>query len=209
MDILTYNEEDHEIKVSVIAENDPNFVFLRSQDKTRNKRIYKEKLLYLFFMYKRDGEYSERILSDRKRIVESRYLKELTAEEIEKDEAFIGVRQFYLEEQFTLMENTYFAVEEDIDNLIRHINSIPYNKKEKIKVNVIVPKYDVEGLSEDQVETKTIEKEVSVNNSEEKLKAMEGLQKILKWKQDLKEMIKKEKIESKRSNNFYMFDKQQ
>lgn len=208
MDILTYKEEEHEIEVSPIAENDPNFVLLRSQDKTRDKRIYKEKLLYLFFMYKREGEYSERILSDRKRIVESRYLKELKAEEIEKDEAFIGVRQFYLEEQFTLTENTYFAVEEDIDNLIRHINSIPYNKREKIKVNITVPKYDIEDLPEDKLETKTVEKEVNVNNSEEKLKAMESLQKILKWKQDLKEMIKKERTESKRSNNFYMFDKQ-
>jgi hypothetical protein len=200
------NEETGLVEVHIEAQYEPVFVFLRSQDKTRDKRKYNEQLKYLYFMYKREGEYSERLLSDRRRIIEVNHLNEQTGEDIENDEAFIGVRKFYLEEQFTLTENTYFALEADIDNLVRHINSIPHSTREEVKVDIVVPNYHVEDLEPKDIRTVTIKKMINRNNSEEKLKAMDGIKKLLLFKEDLKELIKKEKVEKKRNNNIYMFD---
>jgi len=205
--VLLFNEETGNIDITPEFSYNPDVLFLQAQDKTRDKRIFQEQLKYLYFRYKRKGEYSERLPEDRNNIIQSRYLKECKIKDIEEDEAFIAVKQLYLNEQLTTKERVYLSVIDDIQKQIHHVNNIPYSIKTKVKVDVLVPKYHVE--EDQEVETKTIEKEVNISNASEKVKALKDLKDMMNFLDDLKEKIEKEEIETKKQRkNFFLFDKQ-
>jgi len=170
---------------------------LSDSDKTKTKTYFHDALLYVFYVYKKDGVYADSFETYRKKIVITRHLPNRTIDDFENNKRVQALIAEYNERQYTKLERFYYQIEKDMESLLTQISTIPYQKSVKAQL----PYKDDEGN-----ETK-IAGVITIDNYEEKAKAIMMAEKLIDYADKLKTKIIKEKAQSGRHNNVRLFDK--
>ena len=154
-------------------------IALREWDKSARKTYYHRALNYVYFVYSPDSPYKEYYLSVRK----SKFCVDILKkgadcwEKIEGHKEVKDLIEWYKDVVMTVEERMVADVDEDIDNFVKHLSSIPY-----VKAN-----------GEDNIDTK--------------LKAIKASKELLTLKRELRAMLKGKKAkENKKKVRTRLFE---
>lgn len=172
---------------------------LYNADKTEGKRFYNDALIYIFFVYKKDGVYHDMYETMRKKTVLQRHLPKREEKHFEENKRVAELIDEYLQRQFTKTERLLYKLEKDIDALLERISSIPYTKTVKAKIPYTNENGDIT----------QVPAEIELDNSEEKDKSMRLAEKLVDYGDKLRTKILKEQIEKRKSSGQRLFDKKQ
>jgi Holliday junction resolvase len=163
------------------------------------KPYFKKCITYIYWAYKKDGEYKHQLPTRRKELAAKK--ANCDWKEIEENVLVKNFIKLYLELQTTQTERLYLAVMKDIEDLIEYLSTIGFKKRVKVKFNVPIPKY------KDSTETMLYELDdyVEVDNTDEKFKALKRSADLLDFVDSLKIKMKKEE-QTIKNNTIRTFD---
>lgn len=173
----------------------PAVIELYNSDKRVNKKFVDDSATYIFYVYKNDGVYENKLPQARRQMVIEKHLPERTIKDFENNRIVKSLIALYIELEYTPVEQLYLGLKRDIEDLLKRVGNIEYEKK-------ILVEWDseVEGG-----ETRHFKEWVTMDNSAEKEKAMNLATKLIDFDEKLKAKIYKEKKE-KRQSGVALFD---
>lgn len=167
-------------------------------DKTDGKVFFRDVLKYLYYVYRKDGVYSDMFEQMRKTTVIERHLPKRDYKVLESNKRVQELIKEYLERQMTKNERLLYLLEKDIEKLLERISSIPYTKTCVVKVP----------HTNDDGETTMLPTKIEFDNIEEKSKAIKEASSLVDYSDKLRSKILKEKIEDKKKGtSTRLFDK--
>ena len=171
-----------------------------NRDKHSAKPYFNKVITYLFWMYKKDGEYQNHPIKRRMELAGN--MAGVNPKDMEDCPHIRKLISAYVENETTLTERLYLGIKKDINDILEYVKDIPFVVKEKVEVDVDVPKF---AGSTDTVKH-TIKVEVEVDNTEKKWKAMERADKLIDFEEKIRKKVIKE-AQLKRSGETRKFDK--
>ena len=103
--------------------------------------------------------------------------------------------EMYIEMTYTFKELLYRRLLADIESMLDRLSKIELTKSVRVKGARDITFYSTE-LKKNVTENVDLDVRISIDNSEEKLKAMDTLDKLLKREVILKKALKEEQIEA-------------
>lgn len=185
--------ENSEVKITKEGMLHKEVKDLYNVDKrNESKPFFFKALTYIYWAYKKDGEYRYKYLSDRRRLAAEHACDDV--KKFEEHEKIKSVIKLYIDLQTTLTERLYLGLKNDYENLVERIKNIPTTRK--IKFDTVI---EVNG------ELQKVEKLVEIDNWKEKSEAITMSEKLIEWEEKLRKKLYKEEQE-KKSNNGRLFD---
>lgn len=170
---LYLDEGNSEIKVTAEGMALSEVKLLFASDKSTNKVLFREWIKYIYWVYRREGTFSNSLISERRRDICQRFFPQRTWEYFENNDKIKAVIALYMKTQYSISEILYERWKEDVDQYIIYLTSIPYYKVKPVK-----------------------DGEERIENIEEKLKAQKAIQELVDTGQKMEQKILKEKRES-------------
>ena len=169
----------------------PAVIELYNRDKHVNKRFVEDTATYIFYTYKREGVYQNKLPQSKKQYVINKHLPDRKVDDFEKNITVKALIDLYIELEFTPLEQLYEGLKRDIEDLLKRVSNIEYEKK-------ILVEWDseVEGG-----ETRHFKQWVLMDNSVEKEKAMNLAIKLVDFDEKLKVKVYKENKEKRKSGS--------
>jgi len=169
----------------------PAVIELYNRDKHVNKRFVEDTATYIFYTYKREGVYQNKLPQSKKQYVINKHLPDRKVDDFEKNITVKALIDLYIELEFTPLEQLYEGLKRDIEDLLKRVSNIEYEKK-------ILVEWDseVEGG-----ETRHFKQWVLMDNSAEKEKAMNLAIKLVDFDEKLKVKVYKENKEKRKSGS--------
>ena len=169
----------------------PAVIELYNRDKHVNKRFVEDTATYIFYTYKREGVYQNKLPQSKKQYVINKHLPDRKVDDFEKNITVKTLIDLYIELEFTPLEQLYEGLKRDIEDLLKRVSNIEYEKK-------ILVEWDseVEGG-----ETRHFKQWVLMDNSAEKEKAMNLAIKLVDFDEKLKVKVYKENKEKRKSGS--------
>jgi hypothetical protein len=162
-------------------------------DKHERKNFFNDTAIYIYFMYKKDSIYHLRTPEKRAELIIQKHLPTRKWTDFEENKRVKPIIDFYIDNQYTPMEQLYEGIKTDIDTILKRLKNIPYEKK--LKVELYVEVLDTEGQKIQQ----KVYKEIMFDNSKEKLEAMKYADSLIEYEKKIKQKIFEEKKDTKRS----------
>lgn len=173
----------------------PAVIELYNSDKRVNKKFVDDSATYIFYVYKNGGVYENKLPQARKQMVIEKHLPERSIKDFENNRIVKSLIALYVELEYTPVEQLYLGLKRDIEDLLKRVGNIEYEKK-------VLVEWD----SETSIgEVKHFKEWVLMDNSAEKEKAMNLATKLIDFDEKLKAKIYKEK-KDKRKNTNALFD---
>lgn len=166
----------------------PQVKSVYNADKTDGKQFYKDVLMYVFMVYNKEGVYKDSFEGYRKTMVVERHLPKRNAQDLESNKRVKDLIAEYLERQMNKNERLLYRLEQDMENLLDHISSIPYTKSVTLKI----PYTGEDG------ETTYVPTKVEVSNAEEKAKSIKLAEGMVDYGDKLKQKILRDKTDNKK-----------
>jgi hypothetical protein len=176
----------------------PVVIELYNSDKRVNKKFVDDTATYIFYVYKNDGVYENKLPQARRQMVIEKHLPERTIKDFENNRIVKSLIALYIELQYTPVEQLYLGLKRDIEDLLKRVGNIEYEKE-------IMVEFDADVVVENENTTKHFKQRVMMDNSVEKDKAMALATKLIDFDEKLKAKIYKEKKE-KRQSGIALFD---
>lgn len=176
-------------------------------DRTKGKRAFESWMRFVYYAYDKESIYKNYLPKEReKKVVESifpdrnvTYFKTLAGMKALIDD--------YIERSYTFKELLYRRLLGDVEEMLERLSKIELTKSVRVKATRDVTFYSPTEKKE-ITEHVPIDVVVKVDNSEEKIKAMDTLDKLLKREVVLKKALKEEQIEAdlEKASQKRMFD---
>ena len=200
MDILILKDEVVELIEG--AEALPQVKKFRTGIMQREK-FFRDSLKYLYYMYSRKSTFSQMLPEDRKKKIFETFFPSEVKDKFDASKAFITFKDWYFEFSKSYKEKMYENHLADIEEMAVNISKIKFIKKKKIirEIQVKCPKKG------DYVKV-DIDTEIEIDNTQEKLNAMDLMTRLIEKEEFLKKKIHEEYIkESKKQKQRRLFDK--
>jgi len=191
--------EDDKVKITEEGKALKETKELNASDRHKGKPFYNNVLIYTYWTYTFDGVFKDILPEHRKKEVADRYLRKTKWKDIEsnkKAKAFIDI---YVKTSTTFIEKSYENIKKDMEDLMKHLRSIPFTKKEHIKTTIEYGEYN------ERVPVNTM---TDVDNSEEKLRAIKSYDVLLVLEEKIRQKVIEEKTKGKKRNKRRLFDKE-
>lgn len=170
---LYLDDANNEIKVTAEGMALEEVRALFATDKSTNKVLFRDWIKYIYWVYRREGTFSNSLISERRKEICQRFFPNKTWEYFENNDKLKAVIQLYLRTQYTHWEILFERWKEDVDQYVTYLTSIPYYKIKHTK-----------------------DGDEHAENIEEKLKAQKAIQDLVDTGQKMEQKILKEKRES-------------
>lgn len=170
---------------------------LYKSDKTEGKKFFNQVITYIYWVFKKDGIYSNQPLPSRKKHVSKAYINR-NYKELERQPKVRECIEEYYNINYTRDERRLDTVENDIDEYMDYLVSIPWTIRQNVEVDVEVM------VGEDK---QIIPKKVSVDvpNDDAKKKSMKSLKEMIELRNELEKTISKQS-RKKRDSGKRLFD---
>ena len=163
-------------------------------DKSKGKKSFDSWMRFVFFAYAKESIYRNYLPEERERQVVLALFPNKT---VTYFKTITGMKEFiskYINLTYTFKEKLYRRLLEDIEEMQDAASKIPLTKTVRVKGNRDITFYSrVE--DQDVTESVDLDVRVTIDNTVEKLKAIDTLEKLLKREEILKKKLKEEEIE--------------
>jgi len=193
MNILETNSEG---KV-VATENGKDLkelVDLYSTDRHQGKPFYNEVITFAFYMFKKNGIYSNYLPAAREEIVIRRHLPGVNSKKIYEHGKAKTFIEYYQNDEKSVLDRSWEAILRDIEDTIKWLNSIEYKKKVKVEIEIDIPR---EAGSQEMIKY-PIKQWIDVDNSDEKRKALKTLEDLFSTIERFETKIESQRLKSKK-----------
>lgn len=197
---LKYDPETDSIRVVEEAWILPELQKVYKNDKTKTKVFFEDVKKYMFHVYSPDHMFSGRSFSQRKKIVIEKYLPQRKEEDFELNQSVKKLIEVYIDLCYTMNEQFYEEIKNNIDSQQKFIISLPLSKKIKIKRTIAVD------IGDGQVKNIDIDFMTDIDMGQERIDAMKRAKQLLKDKEDIELMVIKERKEKKRQTTRRLFE---
>lgn len=194
MTFLRLNGDTGEVYVSDEGKLLPCIKGLSGKDRTKGRTYYNNALKYIYHTYKKEHDLSYLSFNSRKQRAINLYVPGYSSDKFENDLVVVAVIKEFQEQQYTPNELFYESIKNDFDEMRDYIKEIPLRKK--IKIEEIV---DVLVEHEGQIYPKEVlvKKDIFIDNSEEKFKALERAAKLIDLSNIIQQRVKEENKKKK------------
>lgn len=184
--------ENGEIKITEEGLSHPIVHEYYKSDKTKKKGSFKVWITYLFYVYKKDGLYKDKLMTDKKRLTCKHHIGKPIDYYKRLDNVLDRFIEVYIASQrIDPIEEFLTKVYKDMDEYINHLLNIKYTiTLESIK----------------NVNGEAITEKIEKDNSEEKVKAYKAVTDILKTKEAIEKKVKSTLRETKKKKINRLFD---
>lgn len=177
-----------QVVLSPEAEEFPEIVRLRNSDKTKGKKFFNSCLVYIYHTYSFDHVMNNMLPMERRRRVCETYLNGESYEKYEKNQRVRAVIELFMDDEYSINERFYQGIKNDMEQLMNHLNNIPWERKMMIEKPLVVKHPE----TNDDIEV-TIKDEIIVDNSAEKMAALDKAKKLMGIMSELEKSIKEER----------------
>jgi len=197
MSFLRYNEETEMVELDPRMKQDPVVKALYDSDTTEGKQNFQEYCTYTYHVYAKGHPMENLLPNERKRRVMKTYFADHKSNKFEKTKKVKAFIDLFIDLSYTSTERFWLSIKRDFEDLKAVVSEIPFKHTKKIQR---VIKLDVSTDEEDQdIREVEVDVEIEVDNSDEKMKALQRAQTLIKLERDTREEVLKEKIEAKKS----------
>ena len=166
-----------------------------SRDKVKGKSTFETWMRFIYYSYNKESIYRNYLPRERElKVVEAlfpdkcvTYFKSLTGMK--------ALIEFYIESSYTFKELLYRRLLNDVEVMMDKLSKVELTKTVRIKQARDITFFS-KSEKKEVTENINIDTRISIDNSEEKLKAMDTLDKLLKREVLLKKALKEEQIEA-------------
>lgn len=197
MDILRLKDE--RVELIIEAEGLPQVGEFRKSIMSR-KKFFDDCMRFIYYMYSRNSVFRDILPKEREEKIMDTFFPKRTSVDFTRSDGFNKFVEWYLDFTKSYKERMYENHLSDIEEMAINISKISFTKKKKIlrTVNVKVGK---EYMDVD------IDTEIIVDNTEEKLKAMDLMTRLIEKEEFLKKKITEEYIKgTKKGMERRLFD---
>jgi hypothetical protein len=166
---------------------------LYNSDKSSKKKFYNDTLTYIYFSYKNNGIYCNKLPKSRKQFVIDKHLLDRTINDFERHPRCKELIDIYIDLEYTPIERLYEGLKRDIEDILKRIDTIPYEKEIMVEFESEVD------LGKGEKDIKKFKQRVIMDNSEEKEKKMELAIKLFDYDKKLQSKMFDESKEKRRS----------
>lgn len=176
-------------------------------DKTRGKASFSMWCLYLYHCYDRESIYKNYTPAEREKKVVETLFPGKSVTYFRKVTGLQAVADLYIDMSYSFKEKLYRRLLTDIDEMLDRVSKVELTKSARVK-----GKRDITFFSEKEgkevTENVWVDVMIKIDNSDEKIKAMDILDKLLKREVVIKKALKEEQIESdlKKASQQRLFD---
>jgi hypothetical protein len=170
----------------------PAVIELNNRDKHQDKRFFDDTATYIFYVYKKEGVYTNKLPTAKRQYVIEKHLPNRKVSDFENNITVKKIIDLYIELQFTPVEQLGEGLKRDIEDLLKRVGNIEYEKE-------VMVEFDAEVIINNEKEVKHFRQKVVMDNSAEKDKAMATALKLMDFDEKLTVRIFKEKKDKKRT----------
>lgn len=170
----------------------PAVIELNNRDKHLDKKFYDDTATYIFYVYKKEGVYANKLPSSKRQYVVEKHLSNRKVSDFENNITVKKIISLYIELQYTPVEQLGEGLKRDIEDLLKRINNIEYEKE-------VIVEFEAEVDIDGKKEPKHFHQKVMMDNSAEKEKAMAVALRLMDFDEKLTVKIFKEKKDKKRT----------
>lgn len=176
-------------------------------DKSKGKKSFESWMRFVFYSYSKESIYRNYLPEDRERHV---VLALFPDKSVTHFKTIIGMKELiskYVDITYTFKEKLYRRLLQDIEEMMDAASKIPLVKTTRVKGAREITFFSrVE--EQDVTELVDLDVRVTIDNTVEKLKAIDTLEKLLKREEILKKKLKEEEIEmaAQKKTERRMFD---
>lgn len=167
---------------------------LRKSDRTKNKQAFKKWLRFIYFSYDKKSIYRNYLPNEREKAVKDALFPDDTLHYFTRNPKLQNVAKLLVELSYTFKEKLYRKLLIDIEDMLERVSDVQMTRTVRITAPKEIEFYS-ETLKGQVKERVNIDTRIIVDNSEEKFKALELLEKLLKKEEILKDKLKAEEIE--------------
>jgi hypothetical protein len=197
MEILELRDE--QVKLIEGTEGLPQIKKFKSKIMQR-KKFFDDSLCYIFYMHSRKSVFRGMLPKERKQKIFDTFFPSRKIGEFEASAGFDDFVKWYLDFTKTYKEKMYSNHLADIETMAENISKISFTKKKRI-IRTIKVKVGKDWFDAD------VDTELEVDNTEEKLAAMDLMTRLIEKEEYLKKKIQEEYIkDSKKQQERRLFD---
>ena len=198
---------DGKARLTKQAESVPAIQRLKKIDKTKGKASFEMWLRYLYFSYDKDSIYRNYLPKEREKKVVEMLFPDKSVTYFKKIAGLSNVASMYIEMTYTFKELLYRRLLSDIEEMLDELSQVKLTRQARVKGRRRVSFYS-------QIEGKQVSEDidldvmVKIDNSDEKIKVMDNVDKLLKREVIIKKALKEEQIEAdlKKAADKRLFD---
>lgn len=172
---MILEEQNGKIQVTDIARSMPEVIAL----KKNGAEYFENAITYIFWMHADESIYKEMLHSQRKLYICKRHLDNANPDDYEKNEDVQRFIELYDDIQLSREERLRKSIQKDMDDLLTRITHIKFTKEVRVEIEV-----------EENGETKKKRVMQEVDNTKEKLEALQSAKTLLQLSKDLDVIIK-------------------
>ena len=167
---------------------------LKKSDRHPGKPSYKKWLRFIYFAYHKKSIYRNYLPREREKKVKEALFPDEKLAYFLSNTKVQTVAKVLIELSYTFKEKLYRTLLGDIEDMMERVSKVEMTRTARITAPKKLKFYS-ESLKTNVEEVVNIDTRLVVDNSEEKFKALELLEKLLKKEEILKDKLKQEEIE--------------
>ncbi len=179
-----------------------------SRDKVKGKASFETWMRFIYYAYNKESIYRNYLPKEREKKVVEALFPDKSVTYFKTLAGMSQLIEFYIESSYTFKELLYRRLLNDVEQMMDRLSKVELSKTVRLKQSRDITFFSKTEKKE-VTETIDIDMRISVDNSEEKIKAMDTLDKLLKREVILKKALKEEQIEAElsKARAQRMFDK--
>ena len=166
-----------------------------SRDKVKGKASFETWMRFIYYSYNKESIYRNYLPKEREKKVVEALFPDRKVSYFKNIPGMKALMDFYIESTYTFKELLYRRLLNDVEQMMDRLSKVELNKTVRLKQSRDITFFSKTEKKE-VTETIDIDMRISVDNSEEKIKAMDTLDKLLKREVILKKALKEEQIEA-------------
>lgn len=166
-----------------------------ARDKVKGKTIFETWMRFMYYSYSKDSIYRNYLPNEREHKVIEALFPDKSVSYFKTLPGMKELIDFYIESTYTFKELLYRRLLIDVESMMDRLSKVELTKTVRIKQARDITFFSKTEKKE-VTENINIDTRITIDNSEEKLKAMDILDKLLKRELILKKALKEEAIES-------------
>lgn len=182
----------------------PPVKHLWNKDKTKDRMFFHNAITFIYWAYTADSIFSNMLETARYQKVALLYCNEDDHTKFTENPRVKAVIDLYVELSYSALEHSSMKLRKDLEAIHRKLDDIPFEREAKIDVEVMIP------IAKDKPEElvpHTIRTTMMIDNSEEKIKVINMVDKLYTLEDRISTRLKKERKEKKKTEGRALFDK--
>ena len=180
---------------------------VHKNDKTKGKRAFESWMRFVYFAFDKESIYKNYLPKEREKKVVEAMFTDKNVTYFRNIAGLNAVIDDYVERSYTFKELLYRRLLSDIEGMLDRLSKIELTRTARVQGSRDITFYSDE-LGKEITQKVDLNVRVTLDNSEEKIKAMDTLDKLLKREVILKKALKEEQVEAdlQKASNKRLFD---